>query len=135
MQLFTQPPRESPVKDKLKYVSLIFMTKPQSAESLRQITPGFSFQSQAGEIKRESFSGFRLCISFPSVQCLEGKWCCLETTGENMFYFLFLPSQFTIVILKSLQPHAHWNVYRFCLSPEFFETFFHTLMTMSHSLV
>ncbi len=37
----TQAPRESLLKNKLKFVSVIFMTKPHRAERLRQITTGF----------------------------------------------------------------------------------------------
>lgn len=36
----TQAPRESLLKNKLKFVSVIFMTKPHRAERLRQITTG-----------------------------------------------------------------------------------------------
>ncbi len=41
VQPLTQAPRESLLKNKLKFVSVIFMTKPHRAERLRQITMGF----------------------------------------------------------------------------------------------
>lgn len=65
------------------------MTKPHRAKRLRQITLGFSFQSQAGEIKRKSFSGFKHCISFPSIKCLEGKHYPGNYRRKYFFSFLF----------------------------------------------
>lgn len=104
MQPLTQAPRERSVKDKLKYVSIVFMTKPHRAKSLCQIILGFSFKSQAGEIKRKSISGFSDCISFPSVKCLEGKRCCPGNHRGKYFslFYFSIPTLFTIVTQKGL---------------------------------